>query len=168
MPTLSKLSKSQFSHSRSAKPPPTESLPKSKSKSKNTPQEISSKQPVSRKHFLPTAQSQSYKSRDPRFDTLTSTVSQQSFRKAYGFLEDYQRDEITMLKAQIRQSRDPDDRERLSKALQTLQSRKESREAKDKAQDVLRTRKLEEKEMIKHGKQPYYLKKSMRLFWGID
>lgn len=91
-------------------------------------------------------------------------MDQQSFRASYTFLEDYQREEIALLKTQIRQTRDANDREKLEKALKSLQSRKDSRLAKDRAQEVLSARKREEREKIKQGKQPFYLKKSMWLF----
>jgi ribosomal RNA-processing protein 36 len=111
--------------------------------------------------------SQSHKARDPRFETLTKSTSQESSRKAYKFIEDYQRDEIALLKSQIRQSKDEYEREKLTKALQSLQSRKESREAKDRASDVLKARKRDEKEKVKLGKRPFYLKKSNLLIWLV-
>jgi ribosomal RNA-processing protein 36 len=48
----------------------------------------------------------------------------------------------------------------LEKALKSLQSRKDSREAKDRAAEVLKERKQGEMEKVRHGKQPFYLKKS--------
>jgi ribosomal RNA-processing protein 36 len=134
---------------------------KPKSKSKNGPQEISSKKPVSRKHFLQLANPQIHKPRDPRFETLNNTVSQGSFRNAYSFLDKYQNDEISLLKEQIRTERDPDEKEKLRKTLQSLQSRRESQAAKKRAEEVLKERKREEKEKVTMGKKPFYLKKSM-------
>lgn len=155
-------SKSSRPHSQSSKQPPPYIPSKPKSRSKNAPQEISSKRPVSRKHFLSTIPSHSrHQPRDPRFEILTKSSSQDTFRKAYSFLEDYQRDEIALLKTQIRQSKDDAEREKLEKALQSLKSRKESREAKDRAQSVLKAMKLDEREKIKLGKRPFYLKKSI-------
>jgi len=65
-----------------------------------------------------------------------------------------------MLKQQIRQERDLDERARLEKTLQSLQSRREGRAARDRAAEVLRARKREEREQVAQGKKPYYLKKS--------
>ena len=159
--TSTTKSKSSRPHSQSTKQPPSDIPSKSNSRSKNAPQEISSKRPVSRKHFLTTIPTHSqHQPRDPRFETLTKSSSQDTFRKAYSFLEDYQRDEIALLKTQIRQSKDDAEREKLEKALQSLQSRKESREAKDRAQSVLKTKKRDEREKVKLGKRPFYLKKS--------
>ena len=132
--------------------------------SKSGPQEISAKEPVSRKHFLSSIPTYGFKARDPRFDAISAKPSKDSFRKAYSFLEDYQHNEISMLRLQIRQSRDPQERERLSKTLQSLQSRKETREAKDRASDLLRSRKKEEAEKVRKGKKPFFLKKSILLF----
>jgi ribosomal RNA-processing protein 36 len=135
---------------------------KPKLKSKSAPKEISSKKPVSRKRFLSGIQTQSHQARDPRFENLDKSTSKESFRQAYSFLEDYQRDEITMLKAQLKQTRDADERERVLKAIQSLTSRKETREAKDRAKDVLNAKK---KEIKKEGKKPFYLKKSIEYYW---
>jgi ribosomal RNA-processing protein 36 len=157
--TSTKRSNPSSSRLKSSKPLPPQPTSKPKSKSKNAPQEISSKRPVSRKHFLPTV-SEAHKPRDPRFETLGNPISESSFRKAYTFIDDYQCDEIALLKTQIRQARDTSERERLEKALKSLQSRKDSRVAKGRAVEVLRERKREEMEKVKRGKQPFYLKKS--------
>ena len=98
---------------------------------------------------------------------MTKSTSQDSFRRAYDFLEDYQRDEIALLKTQIRESKDEADREKLRKTLQSLQSRKESREVKERAQEVLKALKKDEREKIKHGKRPYYLRKSIFPFMCV-
>jgi len=135
--------------------------PNPKSKSKNAPQELSSKKPVSRKHFLHLPTSQLHKPRDPRFDTLNNTVSEPSFRNAYSFLDKYQRDEINVLKEQIRNERDSEQREKLKKTLQSLQSRREGRVSKERAEEVLRQRKKEERDKVAMGKKPFYLKKSI-------
>jgi len=66
-----------------------------------------------------------------------------------------------MLKQQIRQERDPGERARLEKTLQSLQSRRESRAAKEHAKKVLKERKQEERDKVAKGKKPFYLKKSM-------
>jgi ribosomal RNA-processing protein 36 len=157
--TSTKRSKPSTSSQKSSKPLPPQAKSKPKSKSKNAPQEISSKRPVSRKHFLPSL-SEAHKPRDPRFETLGNPISESSFRKAYNFIDDYQRDEITLLKTQIRATRDNAEKDKLEKALKSLQSRKDSREAKDRAAEVLKERKQEEMEKVRHGKQPFYLKKS--------
>ena len=130
----------------------------SKPKSKNAPQEISSKRPVSRKRLLPTSHAPS---RDPRFETLSTptTVPSSTLRASYSFLEDYQRDEIALLKTQIRATRDTEAKAQLEKTLQSLQSRREARKVKDRAEGVLSRRKREEREKVKQGKRPYYLKR---------
>jgi ribosomal RNA-processing protein 36 len=158
--TSTKRSKPTTSSSlKSSKPLPPQNTSKPKSKSKNAPQEISSKRPVSRKHFLPSL-TEAHKPRDPRFETLGNSISESSFRKAYTFIDGYQRDEIALLKTQIRASRDTSEKDKLEKALKSLQSRKDSRMAKDRAAEVLKERKREEMEKVRHGKQPFYLKKS--------
>ena len=45
--------------------------------------------------------------------------------------------------------------------MKSLLSRRDARIAKDRANEVLKKKKQEEMEKIKHGKQPFYLKKSI-------
>jgi ribosomal RNA-processing protein 36 len=160
------LSKSSLKHPTSSKQPPksdppskpSHNPPKSKPKSKNRPQEVSSKHPVSRKHFLPPP---NRTIRDPRFETLSvPDPDEKSLRKEYSFLETYQADEMAALKKQVKQAKSEDERARLRLALQTLRSKGERRRTKDRAEEVLRERAKEEREKIKMGKQPFYLKKS--------
>jgi ribosomal RNA-processing protein 36 len=145
-----------------SKPPRPEPKPHSTSnpnpKSKSAPQELSSKRPVSRKHFLPNT---TQPTRDPRFETLSTptVVPASTLRASYSFLEDYQRDEIVLLKTQIRATRDPEARAQLEKTLQSLQSRREAREKKVRAEGVLQERKREEKDKVAKGKRPFYLKR---------
>lgn len=153
-PTSSKPSNpSKLAPSKPSQPP------KSKPKSKNRPQELSSKHPVSRKHFLPPP---THTVRDPRFETLSGPdpTDEKSLRKEYSFLETYQADEMAALKKQVKQAKSEDERARLRVALQSLRERGERRRAKERAEEVLRERAREEREKIKMGKQPFYLKKS--------
>jgi ribosomal RNA-processing protein 36 len=103
---------------------------------------------------------QGHNPRDPRFDTLST----QEVSSAYNFLDNYQRDEIALLNAQIKETRDSEVGEQLSKTLQSLRSRRDARQGKLRAEKVLRERKQRERELVEKGKQPYYLKKSTCAF----
>ena len=109
------------------------------------------------------------KSRDPRFEQLTPTTQDKSFRQAYSFLESYQHDEMAALKRQMKQVKSEEEQEGLKKTLQSLKSKEDRRQANDRAAEVLREKQREEREKVKKGKRPFYLKKSTfcHVYFGV-
>jgi ribosomal RNA-processing protein 36 len=126
--------------------------------SKHAPTEISSKKAVSRKREVVPVAKREY--RDPRFEPTTGPVDESKFRKAYSFLDDYRDDEIKELKNAIKAGRDEDSKERLKKALLSMESKKKAQIRKEKEQEILDKHRKEEKEAVKQGKKPFYLKKA--------
>ena len=63
------------------------------------------------------------------------------------------------LKIAIRKTKDPDAKERLKRALLSMESRKKAQEMKEQQQEVLRKHRKEEREKVEKGKKPFYLKK---------
>ncbi|KAI4095550.1 MAG: hypothetical protein LQ344_001481 [Seirophora lacunosa] len=126
--------------------------------SKHAPAELSSKKAVSRKReVLPTTKRDV---RDPRFEPLTGPLDEQKAKKNYGFLNDYRDLEMSELRSVIRQTKDPAAKENLKRALLRMESRKKSQQRKDEEQDILRAHRAKEKELIRQGKKPFYLKKA--------
>lgn len=158
---------SSFTTAKKEKPPSRSS--------KHAPMEMSSKRPVSRKReILPAKKLQA---RDPRFDPLVTARSSSSAgagssngvqasedraRRAYAFLDDYRDDEIRQLKAAIKKTKNPTDKEKLQRAVMSMESRKRAREQKDRERAVVEEHRHREKELVKEGKKarPFYLKKS--------
>jgi ribosomal RNA-processing protein 36 len=141
--------------------------------SKHAPVEMSSKKPVSRKReFLTvTAPLQKKQPRDPRFmpvgggaptSAATSTVSEIKARKAYAFLDEYRESEMQQLRDAIKKTKDPVQREALQRALMSMESRKKAQERKDRERAVIEEHRKQEKELVKQGKKPFYLKRSER------
>ena len=126
--------------------------------SKHAPTEISSKKAVSRKREVVPVFKREY--RDPRFAPLAGPVDDSKVRKAYSFLDDYREDEMKELKEAIKTTKDDDAKEKLKRALMSMESRKKARARKDKEREMLDIHRKEEKELVKHGKQPFYLKKT--------
>ena len=125
--------------------------------SKHAPASQSSRRPVTRKREVVDAPKRKF--RDPRFDTLQQQSAQSgSSAKAYGFLRDYQKDEIAELRIAIKQSRNEADKETLKRKMISMQNQIKSQEAKEREQDVLRQHRREEKEKVEQGKKPFYLK----------
>ncbi|TVY25401.1 rRNA biogenesis protein [Lachnellula hyalina] len=125
--------------------------------SKHAPTEISSKKAVSRKREVIPVLKRDV--RDPRFEPVTGLpVDEARVRKAYGFLEDYREDEMKELRGAIRKEKDEEQKEKLKRALGAMENRKKARERREREEAVLERHRKEEKELVKQGKQPYYLK----------
>jgi ribosomal RNA-processing protein 36 len=90
---------------------------------------------------------------------MTGYVDEQKIRKAYGFLDEYREDEMKELKEKIKKTKDEEEKEGMKRTLESMESRKKAQARKDKAQEVLDKHRKEEKELVKQGKKPFYLKK---------
>ncbi|KAF7957585.1 hypothetical protein EAE96_003159 [Botrytis aclada] len=126
--------------------------------SKNAPTEISSKKAVSRRREVVPVKKREI--RDPRFEPTNGPVDMQKIEKNYDFLVDYREDEMKKLKETIRKTKDEDEKEKLKRELLRMESRKKTDARKRKAREVLDKHRKEEKQLVKEGKTPYYLKKA--------
>jgi ribosomal RNA-processing protein 36 len=129
-----------------------------KRENKHRPMEISSKKAVSR--FRTVVPLQAEKRRDPRFDKLSGNFNQDLFEKSYGFIKEYNKSEIEMLRERIRKEKDADTQESLKKMLTKMVSAEKMDEDKKRKQALIRERKKKEAELVKQGKKPFFLKKS--------
>jgi len=64
------------------------------------------------------------------------------------------------LKAAIKTAKDENTKEKLKRALMSMESRKKAQLRKSKEQEVLDKHRKAEKELVKQGKKPFYLKKA--------
>lgn len=135
--------------------------------SKHAPTEISSKKAVSRKREVVPVQKREF--RDPRFEPLATGSSsynpnaaadESRVRAAYSFLDSYREDEMKELKTAIKNTKDEATKDKLKRALMSMESRKKAQARKDKEAEILAKHRKEEKEMVRQGKQPFYLKKA--------
>lgn len=130
--------------------------------SKHAPTAQSSRHQVSRKRTVVSVPKST--ARDPRFDSILSyrSHSDNSNRylanKAYAFLDDYQRSEIAELKAALQRTHSDDDRAVLRRKINSMENRLKAKADKERQQEVLRQHRREEREKVKQGKTPYYLK----------
>lgn len=147
-----------------------------KRSSKHAPMEVTSKRQVTRRRdFLTvTAENKRAQPRDPRFmplgpgaaaassfaGTTGAGVDEIKMRKAYAFLDDYRDDEMAQLRMAIKKSKNASEKEQLQRALLSMESRKKAQDRKDKERAVLEEHRMKEKELVKQGKTPFYLKKS--------
>ncbi|KDN62506.1 hypothetical protein CSUB01_01037 [Colletotrichum sublineola] len=126
--------------------------------SKHAPTEQSSKKPVSRRREIVAVPKMEV--RDPRFDPLSGPIDEAKARKAYAFLDDYRKDEMRELRAEIKKTKDAGKKEEMKRLLLSMESKIKTRERKQREAEVMSEHKRKEKELVKQGKQPFYLKKS--------
>ncbi|CAO3597112.1 unnamed protein product [Absidia cylindrospora] len=129
-----------------------------KRNSKHSPMEMSSKKKVGR--FRDVVETASTKRRDPRFDKLSGQLNQDLFEKSYEFLNDYKQSEQAQLKEQLTKTKDPEERERLKLILTRMKSQETAAANIKRRQTLARERKKVEADLVKQGKQPYFLKNS--------
>ncbi|EWC45092.1 hypothetical protein DRE_06231 [Drechslerella stenobrocha 248] len=160
---LSADSKSSFAESlRKAREKRREPKSTSESRSrssKHAPMEMSSKKAVSRRRTvmeLPTDTT-----RDPRFDRMGGeALDQQRIERNYAFLDEYRDSEIKSLRRELAKEKNPMRKEQLQKMLQPLESKQEAKQKQLDRNNILAEHKKKEREAIKQGKTPFYLKKS--------
>ncbi|RKF77821.1 rRNA biogenesis protein rrp36 [Golovinomyces cichoracearum] len=126
--------------------------------SSHAPAEISSKRAVTRRRDVVLIAKR--QPRDPRFEPLGSSLRAIPLTKAYAFLDEYRETEMKELKAAIKATKDDAQKENLKKTLLVMESRKKAKLRKLKEQEVLDRHRKQEKELVKQGKQPFYLKKA--------
>ncbi|KAI9266939.1 hypothetical protein BY458DRAFT_210433 [Sporodiniella umbellata] len=129
-----------------------------KRENKHRPMEMSSKKAVGRLRTVVSLQSE--KRRDPRFDKLSGNFNQDLYEKSYGFLKEYNKSEMEMLKKRIKKERDAETQENLKAMLIKMTSAEKTDEDKKRKQSLIRERKKQESELVKQGKKPFFLKKS--------
>lgn len=128
-------------------------------RTKSMPAELSSKIPVSwkRSDIMPVKKQIA---RDPRFDSLSGRFNSDMFKKSYSFLEQLKTTEMEMLQNEIKSVQDVKERGKLERALEIMVQRQKAEQRKAKQQEIAREWRKGEIERVKHGKNPYFLKKS--------
>jgi ribosomal RNA-processing protein 36 len=127
--------------------------------SKHAPAVQSSKKAVSRKRKIVDVKKPV--SRDPRFENLSGPGPEKhTVDKRYAFLNDYKASEMAELKAAIKKTKNEADKEKLKKKLMSMESQEKARKRKEQEQEVINEHRKKEKELVKQGKTPFFLKKS--------
>ncbi|KAG5927229.1 rRNA biogenesis protein rrp36 [Claviceps africana] len=90
----------------------------------------------------------------------SSVLDETKARRAYAFLDDYRETEMADLRAQIKKTKDPADKDVLKRQLLSMESRKKAQQKKDEERALLAEHRAKEKELVAQGKTPFYLKRS--------
>ncbi|QIX02049.1 hypothetical protein AMS68_007566 [Peltaster fructicola] len=130
-----------------------------KGRAKHAPASQSSKHQVSRKRQV--IEVPKMHLRDPRFDTVRYAPSNTDAQdKAYAFLRDYQKSEMQELKTAMKKTKSQDDKDVLRRKLNAMENRLKAKEAKEREQDIVRKHRKQERDQVREGKTPYFLKRS--------
>jgi len=131
-----------------------------KRENKNRPREMSSKKPVSRlRQVIPVKKRMT---RDPRFDELSGTFNQEKFEKAYSFLDEVKANEKKQLQRELQKTKQPERKQQLDSLLKRMDQQEAAKKSLDTKREADRKRKKAELELVKQGKRPFYLKKSVK------
>eukprot|EP00903_Cladosiphon_okamuranus_P017529 g16144.t1 len=127
---------------------------------KNRPQEASSLRAVGR--FREVVVGKRKTARDPRFEggAGSSKLNYDIFRKAYGFLGEYQDREIEELKKSLKKEKNQERSARLQAILTRLQQERAERSQGDRTRAAIREAKKKERDAVAGGKKPFFLKGS--------
>ncbi|OJD31546.1 rrna processing protein [Diplodia corticola] len=132
---------------------------KSKSRSsKHAPAVMTSKKPVSRKREVLASKKRT--ARDPRFEALSGSLDSNQLKHNYAFLDQYRDSEMAELKASIKKTKNEEDKNILKRKLLSMESQKKAKDSKERHEKVVREHKKQERDAVKQGKTPYFLKKS--------
>ena len=181
---LAELKKLKSEHAKASPEAPAPSLKRTfdQSKdhsrsSKHAPAEQSSRRAVPRYRPVIDIAQDPYHSRDPRF-SYTSTGQQpqndERAKKRYAFLGEYRDSELSNLKdtlAGLKQRKnkrkskmltegEEEEVQELRRNINSIENKKKSEASVERQKEIVRSHKKEEKEKIKQGKKPYFLKNS--------
>lgn len=131
-----------------------------KRENKNRPMEMSSKRPVPiiRQTHVPKKKV----ARDPRFDDLSGDFKEEYFERNYSFLQDVKAKEKEVIKKKLLKSKNEEKKEKLQYLLNRMNQQEKASQQKQRRKKIETTVKEKEKQLVKAGKNPYFLKKADR------
>ncbi|KAJ8101323.1 hypothetical protein POJ06DRAFT_94353 [Lipomyces tetrasporus] len=148
----------QLENSKHQSPREVEQAVTKKRVSKHAPQEASAKKPVSR--FRNVVEVPKIVRRDPRFESISGKFNEAQFRKNYAFLDEYREAELRNMGERLKKTKDTNQIQDLQREYQSLDSKLNASKRKDFERQVLKEHEKKEKELVKQGKKPFYLKRA--------
>ncbi|RVE44601.1 hypothetical protein evm_010739 [Chilo suppressalis] len=129
-----------------------------KRENKNRPREISSKKPVPFLSAAPAAKKKEI--RDPRFDPLCGEFDKKQFSEDYNFLSDLRIKDIKAIRAELKETTDPEREKKLRRLLQRLNDQHKASKKKKVESEKVVGHKEQLKADFREGKQPHFKNKS--------
>ncbi|CAH2094334.1 unnamed protein product [Euphydryas editha] len=128
-----------------------------KRENKNRPREMSSKKPVP---MVQAAPKKKLEIRDPRFDPLCGTFDKKEFSENYGFLSNLRIHDIKAIRAELKNTTDPEREQNLRRLLQRLNDQHKASKKKKKEREILEKQKSEVEAELSSGRHPHFKNKS--------
>lgn len=125
---------------------------------KNRPMEVSSKQRHDPLSKLPKVKERVV--RDPRFDDISGTFREDIFHRDYSFIKDLKIEEKKKVKKQLKKEKNEEKKRKLKQLLNKMTQEEQTTETRQNKKKLLQDWKEKERERVKEGKTPYFLKKS--------
>mmetsp|Transcript_1752 Transcript_1752/g.2982 ORF Transcript_1752/g.2982 Transcript_1752/m.2982 type:complete len:299 (-) Transcript_1752:936-1832(-) len=129
-------------------------------KSKNAPAEMASNRPVRRLRV--DTNNTNKQSVDPRFTEFSGRMNEKIFAKDYAFLDDYRDNEISELSKSLRKIKSETKKSELKSEIIKMKQQSKERKRGVKVMERLEHMKRDEREKVKQGKKPFFLKKSAK------
>lgn len=127
---------------------------------KSEPMEISSKRKMFNDKPRHVVKDAKRSTRDPRFNDLHGNYNESLFKKSYAFVDDIKKDEYESVKKQLKKVKNVEQKEKLLKVKQKIDTDMKVEAEKIKKQKLFKEQKQQAYEQAKSGKKAYYLKKS--------
>lgn len=125
---------------------------------KNRPREVTSKKQVSRFRDVVSVKKQTV--RDPRFDDLSGDFQDEIFQKNYQFLADIKERERKELEKTLKRTKDPEKQLKIQRYLYKMEQKERVKHKTETSKELEKKYMKKEKELVKQGKKPFFLKKS--------
>ncbi|XP_026750826.2 ribosomal RNA processing protein 36 homolog [Galleria mellonella] len=130
-----------------------------KRENKNRPREMSSKKPVP---MFDVPKIKKREVRDPRFDPLCGEFDKKQFSQNYNFLSDIRMKDIKKIRAELKQTTDPEQEKKLRRLLQRLNDQHKASKKKKEEDASAKREKTHVVQEFKDGRQPHFKNKSER------
>ncbi|PZC71859.1 hypothetical protein B5X24_HaOG212306 [Helicoverpa armigera] len=129
-----------------------------KRENKNRPREMSSKKPVRMLQAVPTVKKKEI--RDPRFDPLCGEFDKKQFSDNYNFLSDIRMKDIKAIRAELKETTDPERQIKLRRLLQRLNDQHKHTKKSKIEREAMVKNKVHIEQEFKEGRQPHFKNKS--------
>ncbi len=100
--------------------------------------------------------------RDPRFDDLSGNLNLRGWQENYAFLKEMRKKEKELLKKELMEEQDPEQKCRMKSIIQRMENQERERAKKEKEREVKRQERQDQREALRQGRKPKFLSNKER------
>ena len=152
--SLTTQAASSSTESTSIKLPPVQKFKRS---DKRHPREASSKKKVSVIREIKVAKRTT---RDPRFDELSGTFEEETFKNSFQFIKDIRSEEKEQLQNELKKCKVPQRKDQIVRLINKMNTAEKANQLKAEKQKLKSETRKRAFENVKQGKNPYFAKQS--------